>query len=272
MIMKKVLGYFRNRYLCLVSPYYLISFPKSGRTWIKSFLANYYSYHYKIPLFTDFAPMWRYGKRKNVPRVIMTHAAHRGCTEDEMFQYMDSIRDKKIILVIRSPDKVAFSYYHRLVKRIHDPEVENMELSDFIRSKSLGLPQIVSFINAWYRYKGNFNNFMLLRYEDCVDDPESQFIRLLDFLSCPIDKQDLKVALTRSVDTTRKIEEEGDLRDQSLLHEISLGSQYFESSMDDTGNTKRYSGDDGAFENSFSQGDLSYMNAEVSKLDSKLGY
>lgn len=270
--MKKFFRFFGNRYLCAVSPYYLISFPKSGRTWIKSFLANYYSYHYKIPLFTDFAPMWRYGKRKNVPRVIMTHAEHRGCTEDEMFQYMDSIRDKKIILVIRSPDKVAFSYYHRLVKRMHDPEVENMELSDFIRSKSLGLPQIVSFINAWYSYKGNFNNFLLLRYEDCVDDPESQFIRLLDFLSCPVDEQDLKTALSRSVDTTRKIEEGGDLSEQSLIREISQGAQYFESSMGDTDDIKRYSGNDGAFNNHFSKSDLSFMNAEVAKLDSKLGY
>lgn len=270
--MVKVVNYFRNRYLRLLSPYYFISFPKSGRTWVKSFLVNYYSCHFDIPLFYDFAPIWRSGVYNNIPRIMFSHARHRGDSEEDIVSFIRTLRCKKIIFLVRDPKRIVFTYYFRLVKRMEDQEASSMSLPEFIRHPSLGITEIVRFMNTWYSYHKEFREFQLLRYEDCLVDPRSQFQEMLEYLSAPIDAASVECALGRSVDTTRKIEEGGLVRDQGLVDDIRRGSQYFESTDGSKGSIKRYHGDEAVFFSSFTPADLDYMRNELQKLAPVFGY
>jgi hypothetical protein len=262
----------RNLCLRTLTPYYFITFPKSGRTWAKSFLANYYACWLDLPLFYDFSPLWRQGRHARMPRIIFTHAEHRDEPVAQVTRFMRRIRGKRVILLARDPRYTVFTYYYRLVKRMQDEQVQSMTLSEFIRHPDLGLPRIVRFLNEWYNNRENFNSFIMLRYEDCVRDPHDQYLKLLQFLRAEPDEACIKLALQRSVDTTRKIEEGGLVRDVALEHDIARGSQYFEANNGDALSVVRYAGDDAAYAEAFSAEDLAFMDVEINKLDPAFGY
>ena len=263
-------------YLHMRSTYYFISFPKSGRTWIKSFLANYYSGYLQIPLFYDFSPLVSMGKRKRIPRIIFTHPPHRGVGDEDYCKYVSKLSDKKVIFLIRDPERVVFTYYHRLLKRMHDKEVTEMTLQEFVRDPSLGISQIVTFMNFWYASRRDFKDFILVRYEDCVRDPLKEFTQLLDYLDTPIHEKEMSLALSKSVDTTRKIEQHEFVSDGSLQSDILKGSEYFESKSiinDIDGYTcDRYSGDESSYRDNFTSEDRQYMKEEISRLSPVLQY
>ena len=270
--MRKVLNSVRNRYLRSRSPFYFISFPKSGRTWVRSFLANYYSCYTEAPLSYDLAPLLKVGGGAGIPRIMFSHAKHRAEQDSEAHRFMEKLQNKKIVLAVRDPQHVVFSYYFRLIKRMVDEEARSMDFPRFVRHESLGIPRIIKFMNEWYEYRNRFRAFLLLRYEDCVKDPETQFTRLLEYLAVPCDVKSLQQALVRSVDTTRKIEEGGQVRDQDLIDRIARGSQFFETADGDRQFVKRYAGDETAFTESFTVDDLHYISAAMKKLNPVFGY
>ena len=262
----------QNLYLGTLTPYYFITFPKSGRTWAKSFLANYYACWLDVPLFYDFAPLWRQGRRARVSRIIFTHAEHRDEPEEQVVRFMRRVRNKRVILLARDPRHTVFTYYFRLVKRMQDTQVRSMTLPEFIRQPDVGLPRIVRFLNEWYNYRENFSAFIMLRYEDCVERPADKYAQLLRFLATEADETCIQQALQRSVDTTRKIEEGGLARDVGLEQDIARGSQYFEATAGDTLSVDRYAGDDAAYAAAFTAEDMEFMDTEINKLHPDFGY
>ena len=262
----------RNLCLRALTPYYFITFPKSGRTWVKSFLANYYACWLDLPLFYDFAPLWRGGRRVCVPRIIFTHAEHRNEPLEKINQFMNRVSGKRVVLLVRDPRCTVFTYYFRLVKRMQDGYVASMTLQEFIRDPELGLPRIVRFMNDWYNNRENFTAFIMLRYEDCVEQPHIQYARLLQFLATELDETCIKQALNCSVDTTRKIEEGGLIRDAGLDRDIARGTQYFEATGSISSSVTRYSGDDVAYMTAFSAEDIEFMDTEIKKLDPAFRY
>ncbi len=262
----------RNACQRALTPYYFITFPKSGRTWSKSFLANYYACMLDLPLFYDFAPLWRSGRRSRVPRVVFTHTEHRDEPAAAVTRSMRRVRGKRVILQVRDPRSVAFTYYFRLIKRMQDSQTTQLELADFIRHPDLGIPRIVRFLNDWYAYRENFQAFTFLRYEDCVKKPEEEYARLLQFLATEVEIESVQEALRRSVDTTRKIEEGGLARDKGLVQDIARGSEYFEANSGCLQTTTRYQGDDAAYVAAFNAEDRHFMNQEIKKLHPDFGY
>jgi hypothetical protein len=255
-----------------MSPYYFVSFPKSGRTWVKSFLASYNASYFELPVFYDFSPLWRRGSRSKVPRIVFSHARHRGEGDAAVHLFIKRIRDKKVVYWVRDPRRVVFSYYFQLVKRMGDPGAKAMSLSQFVRDQHVGLPRIIKFMNEWYSSRQCFANFALFQYEEVVSDPLRQFTRLLEFLQTPVSAELIEEALARSVDTTRKIEEGGLVPERDLVDAVARGTPYFETADGSTGSVKRYGGDNDAFIAAFSEEDLAYMTAELDKLDPAFGY
>ena len=185
---------------------------------------------------------------------------------------MKRLYGKKIIFIERDPRSIVFSYYFRLIKRMEDKRVEKMPISDFIRDNTYGISRIVRYMNDWYGSRDKFGDFILFRYEDCVRDPELQYSRILEYLEAPVDSKTMKLALTSSVDTTRKIEEGGMVRDAGVEHDIARGAQYFETTGGDEASITRYAGDAAAYAAAFSVEDQAFMDAELSKLHPDFGY
>lgn len=222
---RSIVGTARRTCLHRLAEHYFLSFPKSGRTWTKSVLANYYSSALGIPLFYDFAPIVRPRARAAVPRIVFTHARHNGTADDDR-AVIESLASKRVVLLIRRPVDIAQTYYYRLAKRQGRDDVARQDLGSFAVSED-GLPRIVDFLNRWYHARDSFAGFHLLCYERCVADPVSRFGDLLRFLGETPDDVALEEAIRRSRDTTRKVETGGATMDRGTVEDIVAGDRIY---------------------------------------------
>jgi hypothetical protein len=194
-----------------MSSHWFISFPKSGRTWTKTVVENYLCRLHDLPAFTfeEFKPWVRLGSDRKIPRLEFIHP-HCTATDPAVTdRFMDRIKGKKVIVLVRDPRAVVFTYYFRLRKRIQDPRVMDMTLADFIRDPSFGIGRIVEFTNTWYASEDRFEDFLFLRLEDVKTRPEEEMARLLEFLGISINLNALREALAATADqTTRNIEDD----------------------------------------------------------------
>jgi len=222
---RSIAGTFRRACLHRLAEHYFLSFPKSGRTWTKSVLANYYSSALDTPLFHDFAPIVRPRGRAAVPRIVFTHAHHDGTADDDR-AVIESLASKRVVLLVRHPVDTVQTYYYRLVKRQGRDDIAQHDLESFVVSED-GLPAVVSFLNRWYRARDSFAAFHLLSYERCVADPTGRFGDLLRFLGETPDEGALDEAVRRSRDTTRKVETGGTTIDRGTVEDIAAGDRIY---------------------------------------------
>lgn len=148
----------------------VISFPKSGRTWIRLFLEYY----------RRFTGM---GSRAIV---VYRHDPNR-------------LDFKKRVLLIRHPCDVMVSYYfHKKIRR----RVKR-SMHGFIRSQRYG----VYSLNRWYLVLPEHENQLIVRYEDMFDTPI--WIDMLNFLDIPFYEEAFNKAIEKTqFDTIRSNLEE----------------------------------------------------------------
>jgi hypothetical protein len=120
----------------------LVSFPKSGRTWLRVML--------------DAA---------NV-HIDYTHdrSGHQGQRHlSEMGHDKSAYKDRRVVLLVRDPRDVVVSGYFQATKRIG---VYDGSISDFIRDPKHGIEKIIIFNSDWFSSAGIPKDFHLIQYED----------------------------------------------------------------------------------------------------------
>jgi hypothetical protein len=192
------------------SPFWFVSFPKSGRTWTKSVVENYVSRLYELPEFTfeEFTPWVKQGPWRRVPRLTFIHPHCRDTDDKNTRDFIQKLSQKKVIVMVRDPRNVVFTYYFRLRKRMKDPEALSMPFASFVRDEKLGITRIIDFTNTWYKTSECFRESLYLRFEDVQTDPIQEISRFLRFLDLPVDQNLLSLIIRETPDTTtQKIED-----------------------------------------------------------------
>ena len=161
----------------------LISFPKSGRTWLRAMLGRALQQHYGAPpsCFLDTHRLCRLDRR--IPYIYPTHddqpqdkTAAGICRDKRRF------RDKRVIFLVRDPRDVVVSlYFHKRFRRRREIAYRG-ELSDYVFEATGGIESIVAFYNAWAENRAVPRDFMMIRYEDITRDPVRELGRMLGFL------------------------------------------------------------------------------------------
>lgn len=188
-----------------------VSFPKSGRTWIRQVLEAYFAGisgidSFDFDTFTPFLPV---GKWRRAPGIHFNHAVYRFDAVAEVERAISRLERRRILFQVRDPRDVVVTYYFQRVRRFQESEAQKLDLADFVTHPFYGIDPIVAYMNAWFRAADRFPDFLLLRYEDFRPDDMTPFERIFRFLDQRLDEPRLRAAMTAVPDRTRNIEEGG---------------------------------------------------------------
>jgi Sulfotransferase domain len=182
---------------------FILSFPKSGNTWTRFLIANLM--YPDTP--ADFSNINRLtpdpeasSKRELArmprPRIIKSH------------QYFDP-RYKRVIYVVRDPRDVALSQFHFYRKRglLEDGYPPETFVPRFVAGETTPYGSWGENVAGWLATRQNRPGFLLLRYEDMLEDAARELNKVASFLEIPPDAERIANAVRRSTaDEMRKLE------------------------------------------------------------------
>ena len=160
---------------------YIISYPKTGRTWLRVLIGKTLSDMNRLPeekiLQTEFMT-----KASGLPRVTLTHDGsamikHKHYTE--LSSDKKKYRNKKVLLLGRDIKDTLVSAYFQATKRIN---VFDGTISEFIRNERYGAIKFITFYTQWYENRNVPQDFLFVSYEDMSADTGKVLDRVLKFL------------------------------------------------------------------------------------------
>jgi Sulfotransferase domain len=171
----------------------IVSYPKSGRTFVRAMLARLYQRKFGINErhLLDF-PMLRRESRL-VPRVLFTHAPDAIEHPDEPRIARSSYARRKLILLARHPADTAVSRYYHLKHRSRDrarKRLGEQPLETFVCGEG-GFPAIVHYLNLFAAIPG----VVILRYEDFIADPKGSLEELAAAIGLEVERDDIEDAV-----------------------------------------------------------------------------
>ena len=163
----------------------LISIPKSGRTWVRTFLNAYFSYR----LGRQFSLTLTDRGEPGVPRIIYSHDHFEHRTKGNAWDRLRrkyliprrALRKRPIVLLARDPRDTFVSYFAQLTRRnpATPKEVREMSVDALLRHPRFGIGAMVEVMNAWIEEFGERSDFTIIRYEDLRAEPARLFHELL---------------------------------------------------------------------------------------------
>ena len=172
----------------------IISFPKSGRTFVRAMLARLYQRRFGIDerALLEF-PLLRRASDE-VPRLLFTHAGDAMRRPAEIGIDAAAYAGKKLVLIARHPADIAVSRYHHLKHRSRDKARQRLArqpIDAFVWADEGGIPAIVAFLNQFASLPG----VTMIRYEDFLSDPRKSLKKLAAALGLEVDSKDLADAV-----------------------------------------------------------------------------
>jgi hypothetical protein len=186
---------------------FIVSYPKSGNTWTR-FLVGNLIYQDEPVNFANvesrLPSLYVHSDRKlgKLPRILKSH----DCFDP---------RYKTVIYIVRDPRDVLVSAYHYAIKLGIVPK--NWRIEQFVPALLDGSFDSGLLVNprwgswydnvaSWLSMKDN-RKFLLLRYEDMLDNPERELVKVADFLSLePTPERLTRAVRLSSADHMRELE------------------------------------------------------------------
>ena len=169
----------------------VVSFGKSGRTWLRVMLSHLFRLMHGLPenavlSFDNFHNLDR-----AVPKIFFTHDNYvKDYTGD--FETKKPFYDKPVVLLARDPRDVAVSQFFQWKFRMkpakvtindYPPRGSDISLFDFVMGENGGsMRAVTEYLNQWARESARVQRFHLLRYEDMRARPREELRGLLDFM------------------------------------------------------------------------------------------
>ena len=240
---------------------YLISFPKCGRTWLKTALG------YILCKQHNLSPQFSYNNEYINQLLLLTHEynpdvinyqSFKNFSEDKSFY-----KNSRITLLIRDPRDVVVSFYFEQLKRqkiLDKPEYKDVTLKTFIRSDNFGIKKIVQFYNLWYGKENEPIDFQIIKYEDMVVDLKAELKKLCQFLNLQVPEKYIQesVNFTR-FENLQKLESKNYFKTPRLTPK----------NIQDKNSYKVREGKIGSYKNYLDEEDIEFLNKELLKLKYK---
>jgi Sulfotransferase domain len=163
----------------------VISIPKSGRTWARTFLSAYFAYRKGKQFSLDFTDRGEPG----VPRIVYSHDRFEDRTKGNVWDRLRgkylipyrSLRQARIVLLARDPRDAFVSYFLQLTRRnpATPGEIKELAIGALLRHRRFGIAAMVRVMNRWLEEFGGRSDFSIVRYEELRADPPRAFHELL---------------------------------------------------------------------------------------------
>jgi len=181
----------------------LMSFGKSGRTWLRLMLSRVF----QQVAGADSGTMLEFDNFKRLdpalPSLYFTHGNYlRNYTGD--WTTKADFYDKRILMLTRDPRDIAVSQYFQWKFRMlprkkmlndYPPHGAEVSLFDFVVDPKAGLPVILDFLEIWQRELPKVRDSVVVRYEDMRAEPGRELARALDFLGVSYTPRQLEEAV-----------------------------------------------------------------------------
>lgn len=268
---RRIKGYLLRFKLWYLADHIILSYPKCGRTWVRIFLRTYLAEHFNRPEDAVLRPDLLRGSE--LPKTYFTHLGipfiplpGRNLFPSLYYRMCQTIlawKRPKVIFLMRDPKDVIVSHFHQVKKRTGKDALGDIDLPHFLRHRRYGIRQIVKYMNRWYATRHRYSDFLLLRYEDCRTEPDSEFRRLLHFIGISaIDDNAFEKALKFSSFNNMKALE----RTGSLDRQVRPGN------IHDPESYKVRKGKIGGYKEYLTEEDRRYAEGEASQLNRELQY
>ena len=235
--------------------FFLVSFPKTGRTWLMYMInkikeqGNHRLKKEKYFIF----------KEHDNSEIILEDGTRNNPLDVFKFTSRFRYRRGKVIFLVRDPRDVIVSHFHQVTKRAKNPFIFN-SISEFVKDDILGFKRIIHFYNLWYYQQQKPPDFLLIKYEDLLDNGVQTLSEITSFLNISITTNNLQdIYHESSSDKMRKKEKVNQLE----------GFNDFGKSRNQL---KVRNAKIGGYQSELSDEDIQYCNSEMRHLNSFFGY
>ena len=201
----------------------VVSFGKSGRTWLRVMMSRLYQQVYGLP--EDTHDRVRQFPQHGFPgaRVFFTHDNYIGDYTGNTDSKAD-FEGKKVLLMVRDPRDVAVSQFFQWKFRMR-PEKKALNdypehgadcsIHDFVMHEGGGMPKVIAFMNLWARERTACAGWRWCATRTCAPTRRTALARVPAFLDIPADAA--RIRRRWPMRLLREHEEEGGR--QQLPHE-----------------------------------------------------
>ena len=246
---------------------FIVSFPKSGRTWIRLMLGKYLATLAGITVgnLLETYELTNSIQDFTIPIIAVVHDGSSfggiNLKAREMEKNKKRYRHKKVIFIVRDPRDVMVSYYLHCT---HRRKVFRGHISDFIRDQHFGIHKLIVFYNSWIAAQKMLKGFLLIKYENVHDHPGHELTKILKFLDISVNDELVKMAVEfATFNNMRDMEERGRFESSRLVPGDKA----------DTESYKVRKGIVGGYFDYLSQEDIDYLNKIINtELSHVFGY
>lgn len=210
---------------------HFVSFPKSGRTWVR-FILNQLGADEQIHFHHD---GFEYN---NGERPLLDYNI-----EARIRKYSDV---EKLVYLERDPRDTIVSLYYQVTGRFKDIFKYQGSISDFVRDEYFGAYNLKLFQNIWDQLIERFG-FLKISYEECHDDMQAVIRKVLDYY-------DLRASSDSILNAVSKAE----FKKMKRLEQSRQFSHPWLRPRNDAPKVRR--GKVGGFREEFSDDDIGYLN------------
>ncbi|TCO76268.1 sulfotransferase domain-containing protein [Chromatocurvus halotolerans] len=195
----------------------VVSFGKSGRTWLRVMLSHLFRIQHGLPEnallgFDNFHNM-----NPAVPKIFFTHDNYIKDVIDDPASKAP-FYDKPVVLMVRDPRDVAVSQFFQWKFRLkpnkvtlnnYPPRDRDTSLFEFVTGDNDGgsLRAVVEYLNVWAAEAPRVKRLHVLRYEDLRSDPQGELATLLAFMQVEATPEEQAAAIEHaSFDNMKKME------------------------------------------------------------------
>lgn len=243
--------------------YFLVSFPKTGRTWLMHMICQIQVKDFNWRSLSSLKPLklnknFIFNEHDN-SEIILENGTRNNPLDIFRFTGRNRYRRSQVLFLVRDPRDVIVSHFYQVTKRSKDPFIFN-SISEFVRDEKLGFNRIIHFYNLWYRHRDIPKSFMIVRYEDLFKDGVKELRRISDFLDLSIDDAAYEIVYNNSA---------ADLMRNKEIKNIFKGLNDFGI---DRNQLKVRNAKIGGYKSELSDEDIKYCNSEMRHLNSFFGY